>query len=276
MARGTVNLKGGPKGRGGLGIGLGLDPGERAKFRAAVNAGDLSSYFADKPATAELFASKLALPGVHGAAAKYYAGHGNFVPGVGGIAPPVDVPGGPVIPEPTVPGSNVTVDQLLNQTGGTLGPSAKGVNDYIMGRVKRLGDGPELPTFEDMFSRWLKIGQGEAKRQAAGITESFGARGARYGSDLLRSQADYSKELLDKVMSQADTTAINLRGARTQEESTLLGGATQVAGYEQQSRDAALQRLFLDALRTGGLPPALQASFAGTSGVTGDTIVYPK
>lgn len=272
----TVNLAGGPRGRKSLGLNLGLDPGERAKFRAAVSAGDLSSYFADKPATAQLFASKLGTPGISGAAAKYYATHGNFVPGGGTIAPPIEVPGAPTSGPAAPAAPDMTVDQLLGQTGGTLGPSATGINNYLQGRIKRLGDGPELPTFEDMFSRWLKIGQGEAKRQAAGITESFGARGARYGSDLMRAQADYGKEFLDKVMSQADTTAIGLRQARTQEEGQLLGAQGQIAGYEQQARGDALQRLFLDSLRTGGLPPALQAAFAGTAGVTGDTVVYPK
>jgi hypothetical protein len=97
-----------------------------------------------------------------------------------------------------------------------------------------------MPTFEDMFSRYVDVSNRQAARSAAQINESMGARGARYGSDLTRAQADLRQRQTQDLMSKASEYSLGLE----QQRQGLLGlagqGLSGVGGAKYASWQAGL------------------------------------
>jgi hypothetical protein len=71
-----------------------------------------------------------------------------------------------------------------------------------------------MPTFEDMFNRYVDQSNTQAARSAAQINESMGSRGARYGSDLARAQADLRQRQTQDIMQQAGNFTLGLEQSR--------------------------------------------------------------
>src|SRR5215471_11154363 len=71
-----------------------------------------------------------------------------------------------------------------------------------------------MPTFEDMFNRYVDVSNTQNARSAAQINEAMGARGARYGSDLTRAQADLRQRQSQDLMSKASEYSLGLEQQR--------------------------------------------------------------
>lgn len=175
-------------------------------------------------------------------------------------APPPVPPGGPSVPNPPGSGAALSPQDALAQllqgyTPPELSGAAASQNFYQQG-LSRLNALPQ-PSFEDMFARYRDVAEREADRNAAKITEAFGARGVRYGSDLLRAQGDLRRQLTQDLGVQADQIQRNLEDQRNQSIQTL-----GQFGYNQQQlqntrQQNALAYLFADAVRRTSPPPLL-------------------
>jgi hypothetical protein len=80
--------------------------------------------------------------------------------------------------------------------------------------LQRAQGAQPMPTFEDMFNRYVDVSNTQAARSAAQINESMGARGARYGSDLVRAQADLRQRQSQDMMAQAGNFTLGLEQSR--------------------------------------------------------------
>jgi hypothetical protein len=175
-------------------------------------------------------------------------------------APPPVPPGGPSAPPPPPSAAPLSPQDALAQmlqgyTPPELSGAAASQNFYQQG-LSRLNALPQ-PSFEDMFSRYRQVAEREADRNAARITEAFGARGARYGSDLLNAQGDLRRKLTEDLGVQADAIQRGMEEQRNQSINTL-----GQFGYNQQQlqnsrQQNALAYLFADAIRRTGPPPLL-------------------
>lgn len=175
-------------------------------------------------------------------------------------APPVPEPG-PAAPTPTSPvpsGPTPTLADMLGQYAIPRAPGADAAQNFYTQGLSRL-NGIETPSYEEQFGRWRDIANREADRQAAAINEAFGARGARYGSDLLEQQGRFRQRMAQDIASQADTIAQGLNAQRMQEVQGLGALSAQQQQMENQRQQNAMQYLFADFLRRTGLPPGLAA-----------------
>lgn len=175
-------------------------------------------------------------------------------------APPPVPPGGPSAPQPPQPPQQLSPQDALAQmlqgyTPPELSGAAASQNFYQQG-LSRLNLQP-APSFEDMFSRYRAVAEREADRNAARITEAFGARGARYGSDLLTAQGDLRRKLVQDLGLQADQIQQGLEERRNQSIQTLGQFGYNQQQLQNQRQQNALAYLFADAVRQTGVPPLL-------------------
>jgi len=155
--------------------------------------------------------------------------------------------------------SKSSLDSLLEQYSGGGTPGMQGVNAFLRdkapGMMESLVGGRNMPGYEDIYSNFEKVGQRNLATNIAGIKESYGSRGARYGSDIGRQIGQAGIEGTERLMAGAAT----LRGMRSQELGQLgtiaLGGAQQA----QAERGDAMGLLLADYLRKTGTPEALAA-----------------
>lgn len=150
-------------------------------------------------------------------------------------------------------------------TPGTL----QGVNSFL---AQGAGQGG-LPGFGEIFSNFEGAANKRIERQAAGLREAFGSRGARFGSDILRGEGALRTEGLQSIFA----GAAPLRQAQTQQAVGLGGLALTAAQQETAIRESAAERAFLDQLRGSGAPPLLSglANFAlGLGGPSGQPTTF--
>lgn len=145
------------------------------------------------------------------------------------------------------------LEQLLMQYSTGKPGSLQAANQFITGTLS--GAPGAVPGFTDIFENFQANVERQGKRAGAALTESFGSRGARYSSDLLRAQGDLQGEISERLISGAS----DIRQARANEASTLTGAALAVSDRETQISEAAFQRAFIDFLRRTAPPPLLQS-----------------
>lgn len=139
-------------------------------------------------------------------------------------------------------GSNSLESMLANYT--TPMPSI--VNQYEQNITK--GKFLDMPSFQEMFGSFQKLGQREADRQAASMNEAFGSQGARYSSDLLASGSRLKENLFDQLTNKAAEYQLGLR----QQQSKEVGA---IANMQYGASEAGMTRYFQDFLRRTSPPP---------------------
>jgi len=270
------------------------DPGDRRAFRMAARGGELGRYFAGRPTSGELFSKLLTEPTdytgrkarrqerLRQAGSQYaWVGKSGGIPTAEDLAAyggPPDVvgnrpPNTPTTPPGTAPGPAPgvpsTIEDMLRKMGGYLGPNAQGASNQIN---QLLNTGGLAPGFENMFKNLLAVHDREGNKNIAALNEAFGARGARYGGDILTAQADMRRQQTQDLASLADQLQLQLG----QQQQGLLGLGQQSAQLEQAARENAMQRMFQEYLtQSTQLPPILQQMMAGLTGLpTSNTLAY--
>lgn len=119
----------------------------------------------------------------------------------------------------------------------------------------------DMPSFNEMFGSYRKLGEREANRQSAAINEAFGSQGARYSSDLLAGQGRIRENLMDQLLNKAAEYQLGLR----QQQAHEVGG---LANIQYGANEAAMNRMFADFLRRTS-PPPIYSTGVGQSGQYG-------
>jgi hypothetical protein len=170
---------------------------------------------------------------------------------------------------------------LSNFSTGTPG-ALQGVNSFLQNAETELGplaaEGGSLPSFDEIFQNFEAGVEKRTDRQAAGLRESFGSKGARFGSDVLRAESDLRSGAARDIIA----GAAPLQAAATQQfvarsgaeverfnagtnRQGALGSLALGASSQQQTIDEnAFQRLMVDFIRQTAPPPLLEglANFA--------------
>jgi len=100
-------------------------------------------------------------------------------------------------------------------------PELQQVADVSSADLSRLGAMP-LPSYNEQFGIYKDLMERELEKQTADLTESFGARGGRYGSDLLTASNTMRRQGLQDLSAQGITAMTNLNQQRMQELSGAL------------------------------------------------------
>lgn len=257
------------------------DPGDRRAFRTSARSGNLNTYFANRPTSADLFNKLIAGPApsdmtgrqsrryerLKGAGSQY-SWVGQFNPNTLGpplagpeTGKPPNTPPPPTMapgPGPTVPS---TIEDMLRKMGGYLGPqgaqNTAQINDLI-------NTGGLAPGFQNMFQNLLAVHNREAEKNIGALNEAMGARGARYGSDILNAQDEMRRAQTQDLAQLADQLQLQLG----QQQQGMLGLGQQSAQMEQAARENAMQRMFQEYLtQATQLPPVFQQMMAALSGL---------
>jgi len=111
-------------------------------------------------------------------------------------------------------GGNADVNNML----GSYVPPTPAELEQLGGasrtELARAQGAQAMPTFQDMFNRYVDTSNTAASRSAAAINESMGSRGARYGSDLARAQSDLRQRQTQDLMSKASEYSLGLEQQR--------------------------------------------------------------
>lgn len=267
------------------------DPGDKRAFRMAARGGQLGTYFQDLPKSYEMFNKLITSPGTEytgrkakrfgrlqdaaqqigyvGRIDKYNPNAPSTTPNAGNKPPVSNSPGSPPPGAGIPPAVPATIEDMLKRMGGYLGPTGQGIGNQI---TNMLSTGTNLtPGYQNMFKNLLASHQDQAARGIAGLNEAFGARGARYGSDILNAQGDMRRQQTNDLNLAGDQLALQLM----QNQQGLLGLGQQSAGMEQQARENAMSRMFQEYLMQSQLPPIFQSMIGALSGLPqGDTLSY--
>jgi hypothetical protein len=184
----------------------------------------------------------------------------NAVSGGAGQTPPP-------APPPTTPPGTTTPPPGGNNKGTSAGGAAgqgayPGVptsllKDYASpfpsvadAYLKSLTQGGpiKVPTFQELYGSFRNVAEEETNRQAAGLREAFGSRGARFGSDVLGAEGQLRRGAAADLGVYGGQLLQNLRGQQFQEASAL-------GSLEFGRNEAAMARLFQDFLRRTSPPP---------------------
>lgn len=111
-------------------------------------------------------------------------------------------------------GGNPQVNNLLGSYVPPVPQELQTLGAAGQTELARAQGAQAMPTFQDMFNRYVDVSNREAARNSAAITESMGARGARYGSDLTRAQADLRQRQTQDMMNQAGQFTLGLEQSR--------------------------------------------------------------
>lgn len=106
----------------------------------------------------------------------------------------------------------------------------------------------DMPGFNELFDLFRRVGEREAGRNAAAITESFGSQGGRYSSDLLGAQTQARGNFMDTLLNRAREYQLALRGQQANEVGAL-------ASMRYGANEAGMTRYFQDFLRRTSPPP---------------------
>lgn len=245
-------------------------------FRRATEAGTLNEFFANRPTTASAFQQKITTtnPNPSQMRAQRSAERGGF--NYGTVTAPALAPSGAPAPVGGTGAKPLSLEELINTFSGG-GSVTNDSRRYIDAQLNRLTQTPNMPSFEDMFGRYLKTANTELDRQVAGLREAFGSSGARYSTDLMRGEGDLRTQFGDKILTKADELMMGLEGLRGSEFGTAMQGRLSLDQLEQQRRQDAMNRMFLDMVRSGQLPPALAASLQTGAGFGApDTLAYTR
>ena len=126
-----------------------------------------------------------------------------------------------------------------------------------------------MPTFEDMFNRYVDVSNREANRNAAAINESMGARGARYGSDLMRAQSDLRQRQTQDLATKANEYSLGLEQQRQGLLNIAGQGLSSVGGGKYASWQAGLGNLLNFGYNQAAQPGPMVGPAAGWAGQWG-------
>lgn len=144
-------------------------------------------------------------------------------------------------------GGNTDVNNMLGQYVPPTPTELQTLGQAGNTELQRAQGAQAMPTFQDMFNRYVDVSNTQAARSAAEITESMGARGARYGSDLTRAQADLRQRQTQDLMNQAGQFTLGLEQSR-QGLLGLAGNAlSSVGGGKLASWQAGMGNMFQSA-----------------------------
>jgi hypothetical protein len=162
---------------------------------------------------------------------------------------------------------------MLEMFGGKEPGTLKGVNTFLRDKAPGMMeslvapvDVGTVPGFGDIYSNFRGNVERELDQQLAGLSETFGARGARYSSGLARQAARTRADAAQRIIG----GAVPIREAAAREEftrrnlgvqgvSTLGGLGLQAADLTQRGRQTAMGFLFADYLRRTSPSQAMDA-----------------
>lgn len=262
--------------------GFGADQSTKKLFRNAVSSGHVSDFLSSRPNLAGKINDRLQYgnkqPAANLRAATAAGGYSrNGIPpgstdGMGTAPTPGSGTGG--VTGPTG-GSVATPEQMLEKYGGGGTDYIRNAQRFIDAQSNRYAQSPDMPSFDEMFNKFLTVANTEADRQASGLREAFGSRGGRYSGDLLNAETNLRKGYADITGTKANDILMNLEGARQQGLSNINTANANLAGLDSSNRQAAWQRMFLDAMRTTGVPPLFGSAFGAGAGFGApDTIAF--
>ena len=110
-------------------------------------------------------------------------------------------------------GNSNALQSLLQQFSTGAAPEQTGVNKFLSTGVKPPSfEDPAntLPGFGDIFKNFRNNVNSELDRGSARLRETFGARGGRFSSDLLRAESNLRQEGAQRIIA----GAAGLRGAQ--------------------------------------------------------------
>jgi|SRR5215468_4231496 len=141
--------------------------------------------------------------------------------------------------------------------------------------MQRAQGAQPMATFSDMFNRYVDVSNREAARNAAQIKESMGSMGARYGSDILRQQADLRQRQTQDIMNQAGNFTLGLEQSRQGLLNIAGQGLSDVGGAKYASWTGGVGNMYQDYLRNAAPSPILgPAASVPTSYGPGSTVAY--
>lgn len=144
-------------------------------------------------------------------------------------------------------GGNPQVNQILGMYTPPVPQELKQLGGAASTELQRAQGAQPMPTFEDMFNRYLDVSNREAARSAAQINESMGARGARYGSDLIRAQSDLRQRQSQDLANQAGQFTLGLENSRQGLLNIAGRGLSDVGGAQYASWQAGLGNMMQQA-----------------------------
>lgn len=133
---------------------------------------------------------------------------------------------------------------------GQLGQYTTPLPDVAQAYLRSFSRGGpiDIPSYQELYGSYRDVAQKEADRQTNSITESFGGRGARYGSDILNAQSALRQNLASDLRNQSGQF---LTGLRTQQ----FNEALPLANLQSGLNESGMTRLFQDFLRRTSPPP---------------------
>lgn len=141
-------------------------------------------------------------------------------------------------------GGNQDVNAMLGQYVPPTPKELEQLSAASTTELARAQGAQAMPTFEDMFSRYVDVSNREAGRNAAQINEAMGSRGARYGSDLTRAQSDLRQRQSQDMMTKAGEFTLGLEGSRQNLLNIAGQGLSGVGGGKLASWQAGMGNMF--------------------------------
>lgn len=268
--------------------GLGLTGRQRTEARQAARAGNLNEFFGTLPeGTAQAYLERTKEVSKRGRRASQIAHLGGFDPEAITYAPVpesptldidpnkpgVFAPGAPASgPVPTSEAQRMMED-LLARTGGMAAPGVQSAQQQVSQALGQYLTGPAAPSFDELFGTWRQNAEESVNRQAAQLREQFGSYGARLGSDVALQEAGLRRAGAQDINRQGAQFALDLANLRTAGLGALTSPLTSLAGLETQTRENALQRLFLDSLRLTAPPPLFAGSINYGAGLQPQDVI---
>jgi hypothetical protein len=165
-------------------------------------------------------------------------------------------------------GGNQQVNAMLGQYAVPTPTELEYAGQFSRNELNRAAGAQPMPTFEDMFNRYIDVSNREAARSAASINEAMGARGARYGSDLTRAQADLRQRQTQDLMQKASEYSLGLEQQRQGLMNVAGQGLIGVGGAKMAGWQAGLGMLRQDAAAAAA-PAPMVGPAAGWAGQWG-------
>jgi hypothetical protein len=126
---------------------------------------------------------------------------------------------------------------------GTMAPEYELTGGYLASQLPRVAGMETLP-YEEQFQRWLDAAAFEEERQAGGLREAMGSRGARYSSDLLTAENLMRQEFGARTRQEAATIQDRINAARLKEQEQIIGGLETAGGARMGMEEAGIERGF--------------------------------
>jgi hypothetical protein len=117
---------------------------------------------------------------------------------------------------------------------------------YLASQLPRVAGMETLP-YEEQFQRWLDAAAFEEERQAGGLREAMGSRGARYSGDLLTAENLMRQEFGARTRQEAAAIQDRINAARLKEQEQIVTGLGEAGTARRLIEEQGTQRGFLAA-----------------------------